>query len=454
MKPSLLRFFALSGTALASASCTLAPDYKRPELSMPTTWNAAQAQNASTQPTADWWMSFGDEGLTSLMQEAMAQNLDIEASLARIRQSEGALYQTGSSLLPQIDANVNASRDFDTQGPSGLNSAQGSLSISYALDLWGRYRSELQSSKASLRATEYDSAATMLITQSSVASTYFNIITLKDRLAISRESLEAAREILRIVEARFQAGAVSGLDVAQQRTALANIEAGIPSIESDLAANEHALAILLARAPQSFDIKTANMASVTLPAIAAGQPSSLLERRPDIRRAEAQLHAANADIGAARAAFFPSFDLGAGLSRSLVGGGVGTASSIAASVLAPIFSGGQLEGNLIQSNARKRELAATYKKTVLTAFAEVEDALIAARNSALRAESLNVAAREARRSYDLSLAAYKSGAIDFTSVLDAQRSWLSARDAAAQARLNQYVAAVNLFVALGGGWQS
>jgi outer membrane protein TolC len=123
-------------------------------------------------------------------------------------------------------------------------------------------------------------------------------------------------------------------------------------------------------------------------------------------------------------------------------------------VLAPIFSGGQLEGNLIQSNARKRELAATYKKTVLTAFAEVEDALIAARNSALRAESLNVAAREARRSYDLSLAAYKSGAIDFTSVLDAQRSWLSARDAAAQARLNQYVAAVNLFVALGGGWQS
>lgn len=454
MKQKLFRLLALSSTALALSACTLAPDYKRPELPTPAQWNNAQTNDKTVMPSAEWWTNFGDEGLSALIQEAMVQNLDIEAALARIRQSEGALYQTGSSLLPQIDGSANARRDFDTQGQSGINSARGALSISYALDLWGRYRSQLASSQASLRATEYDAAATMVLTQSSVASTYFNILTLRDRLAIARESLDAARDILRIVEARFQAGAVSGLDVAQQRTTLANIEAGIPNLETDLAANEHALSILLGRAPQSFEIKTASMASVTLPAIAPGQPSSLLERRPDIRRAEAQLQSANADIGAARAAFFPSIDLGAGLSRSLIAGGAGTASSIGASILAPIFSGGQLEGNLIQSNARKRELAANYKKTVLTAFAEVEDALVSARSNAIRVQALNVAATEARRSYDLSLASYRSGASDLTSVLDAQRSWLSTRDAAAQARYNQYVAAINLFVALGGGWHS
>jgi len=454
MKPAFFRTLILSSTALLLSACTLAPDYKRPALPSHAQWNNAQVSGEAVAPGADWWNSFRDEGLSALMQEALVQNLDIEAALARIRQSEGALYQTGSSLLPQIGGNVSASRDFHTQGESGVNSARGSLSVGYALDLWGRYRSQFESSRASLRATEFDAAATMLLTQSSVASTYFNILTQRDRLTIARESLDAAREILRIVEARFQAGAVSGLDVAQQRTTLANIEAGIPNLETDLAANEHALAILLGRTPQSFEIKTASMSSVTLPVISAGQPSLLLERRPDIRRAEAQLQAANANIGAARAAFFPSIDLGAGLSRSLIAGGVGTASSIGASILAPIFSGGQLEGNLIQANARQRELAATYKKTVLTAFAEVEDALVSARGSAARVEMLNVAALEARRSYDLSLARYRSGASDLTAVLDSQRSWLSARDAAAQARYNQYAAAINLFVALGGGWRS
>jgi NodT family efflux transporter outer membrane factor (OMF) lipoprotein len=388
------------------------------------------------------------------MGEALSKNLDIAAALARIDQAQGALRSTNSSLLPQVDANGGASRTQDSSRGTSKG-ADGSLSISYAVDLWGLYRAQSEASEADYRATAFDHEATVLLVQSSVATTYFSILNLNDRLAIANESLAAARETLKLVEARYNYGAISALDLAQQRTAVASIEATIPSIEDQLNANRHALAILLGRAPEGFVVATKTVSAMTLPVIATGQPSDLLERRPDIRRAEAQLQAANADIGAARAAFFPNVSLSASKSVDwLAGVGTSNGSSLAASLLAPIFSGGQLEGNLQVSKARKAELAANYQKAVLTAFGEVEDALSSADANGRREASLAVASTEARRAYDLSQAAYKAGASDFTSVLDAQRSWLSARDAQAQARLAQYTAAVNLFIALGGGWKS
>jgi NodT family efflux transporter outer membrane factor (OMF) lipoprotein len=438
-------------------ACSMIPDYERPAVGVPAAYTGAQDASAGDATiAADWWTRFDDPTLTRLMGQALTNNLDIAAALARIDQAQGALRSTNSSLLPQVDVSGNASRNDSSQSSSGVSkTAGGNLSISYALDLWGQYRAESAASQASFQASQFDHDATVLLVQSSVATTYFTILNLQDRLNISKDSLAAAQETLKLVQSRYDYGAISALDLAQQRATVAAIQAGIPSIEDQINANMNALAILLGRAPEGFDLQRQNPTVPTLPVIAAGQPSSLLERRPDIRRAEAQLQSANANIGAARAAFFPSLNLSATKSVDWIADiGTSNGSSLAASLLAPIFSGGSLEGNLQTSKARKAELAAAYQKAVLTSFGEVEDAMSSENANARRVAALHVAAEQSRKAYDLSQASYKAGAIDFTSVLNAQRDWLSARDSEAQARLAQYNAAVNLFIALGGGWTS
>lgn len=451
----LATFTALLMLSTALGACSMVPDYERPKTAVPAAFSGPTAKSGQVEVSAEWWSSFNDPELQSLMAEALGSNLDIIAALHRVEQAQGQLRSTNSSLYPTVDASGNASRSTSSDKSGATKTASGSLNVSYTVDLWGLYRAQSESAEANLRSSVFSQQAAILVVQSSVATTYFSILNLKDRLAIARDSLAAARETLTLVESRFQYGTASALDVSQQRTTLATIEASIPSLEADLASNLHALAILLGKAPEGFDVKTATADAVALPAIAVGQPSNLLERRPDIREAEANLQSANADIGAARAAFFPSISLSAGKSVDwLAGYGTTNGTSLAASLLAPIFSAGELEGNLQTAKARNAELAATYQKTVLTAFGEVEDALSDADAFSRRQSSLAVAAVEARRSYDLSEASYKSGATDFLSVLDAQRAWLSARDSEAQARLNQYTSAVNLFIALGGGWKS
>ena len=439
--------------SVSLAACTMAPDYERPETGAQETWSAGQRDGMNVTADTAWWTAFGDPELSLLMQVALANNLDIEQALARVEQAGGAARAAGSSLLPQVNGSGSAGRN-ETRGGTTRESADIGLSASYALDIWGRYRDQARAAGLSLEATEYDKDGAALIVQSQVATTYFTILTLKDRIAIAEDSLKAARDTLDIVEARYEAGSISGLDLAQQRNTVATIEAGIPALRADLAANENALAILLARVPGRFGVETATLDTVALPAIAAGQPSDLLERRPDIRSSEARLKAANADIGAARAAFFPSLDLSASLTRSFATASAAeTASSLGASLLAPIFSGGSLEGNLQSAKGRQTELAANYRLTVLNSFAEVENSLVNVEATAAREASLAIAAEEARKAYELSQARYRAGASDLLSVLDAQRSWLSARDSAAQARLNRYSTAVDLFVALGGGWK-
>ena len=444
--------FAIS-LAIMLAACSMVPDYERPGVEVPAAWSVADADDARAVSAA-WWRNFGDPELDALMTAALAANLDIASALARIEQSQGALRASGASLLPNVSGSGSgASRATD--GGSARESASVGLTASYALDLWGRYRAQADAARSSLDATVYDRDATLLMVQSQVAISYFNILNAKDRLAIAEESLAAARKTFRIAEARYNAGSTSALDIAQQRNNIANIEAGIPPLERDVAANQHALAILLGQAPQGFAVAGSSTAHLALPDIATGQPAALLERRPDIRRAEAQLIGANADIGAARAAFFPSLDISASATRSFATAAPAeTATSLAASLLAPIFSGGSLEGNLQSAKGRQAELAANYQKAVLTSFGEVEDALASTDANARREVLLTSAAAEARRAYDLSEARYRAGASDLLSVLDAQRAWLSARDSAAQARLNRYSSAVDLFVALGGGWES
>jgi NodT family efflux transporter outer membrane factor (OMF) lipoprotein len=254
---------------------------------------------------------------------------------------------------------------------------------------------------------------------------------------------------------RFDNGAATALELAQQRTSVLNIEAELPALRQQLQQTQHALAVLLGRPPQGFRIAGESLSALQLPAVAAGQPATLLERRPDIRRAEAQLQAANADIGAARAALYPSVRLSAasGVSGFLSGGSTNV-TTLAASLAQTIFDGGRLQGQLAQSQARRTELAAQYVQAVLTSFREVEDSLVAVQANEIRAAALTQSAAQAQRAYQLAVARYEAGAHDLLNLLDSQRSRLQAQDSLIQAELARYTATVDLFKALGGGWDS
>ena len=446
---------ALPALSLLLAGCSMVPDYERPSTAIPAGWdNTSQTDANAVTDYAQWWSRFRSPELDALMKEALANNQDVAAALATIEQARGTLRSTNSNLYPQLNASGDAS---ETQSDPGSlsRSASGKLSISYALDLWGEYRAKSQSAEESFNASVFDAAATRLLVQSDVATTYFTVLSLKDRIAYAQESLKLARETLKLVEIRNKAGLDSGITLAQQRTTVASFEASLPSLEQSLTAARTSLAILLGRAPEGFDVMAAGLQDVNLPEIATAQPSTLLERRPDIRRAEANLRAANADIGAARAAFFPSIDLSASLGRTATYGATPVdAGSIAASLLAPIFSAGDLEGSLQTAKAKKAQLAANYRNTVLTSLKEVEDALSQTDTSARRQKALGEAATQSEQAYNLSEASYKAGGSSFLDVLDAQRTLLSNRDSVVQAQLDRYTSAVDLFVAMGGGWQS
>ena len=446
---------ALTATAILLTGCSMVPDYERPSTAIPASWDGASATDTkAVTDYAQWWSRFTSPELDTLMKEALANNQDVAVALATIEQARGALRSTNANLYPQLDASGSASHTESDPGNLTRN-ASGEISVSYALDLWGEYRAQSQSAEESFKASVFDAEATRLLVQSDVATTYFTVLSLKDRIAYAQESLALARETLKLVELRNKEGLDSGITLAQQRNTVATFEASVPALEQSLAAAKTSLAILLGRAPEGFDVTAKGLDEINLPEIAAAQPSTLLERRPDIRRAEANLKAANADIGAARAAFFPSIDLSASLGRTVTYGATPIdAASIAGSLLAPIFSAGELEGNLQQSKARKAELVATYRNTVLTSLKEVEDALVQTGTSARRETALAQASAEAQRAYELSEASYKAGGSSFIDVLDAQRTLLSNRDSVVQARLDRYTSAVDLFVAMGGGWQS
>lgn len=446
----------LSALLLATflCACSMVPDYAAPHPAMPASFQGPASTTGDETASATWWTSFKSPELDGLMAQALDNNLDIAAALARIEQSRGALRSTRADYFPQAGISGSAARDHSTAKGS-TRSADASASISYALDPWGLTRAQSQSASATLDASVFDAHATSLLIQSNVASTYFALLNLKDRLAIAQDSLKASRDTLALVQKRFEAGLDSGLTLAQQRSNIAAIEASIPGLESSLNSNRTALAILLGLAPEGFDVKAKGLADISMPAIATGQPALLLTRRPDILAAEAKLRAANADIGAARAAFFPTIDLSATIGElATFGAAPVTSNGLSASLLGTIFSAGRLEGNLSASKARYAELAATYQNTVLTSLKDVEDALVDSDANQRQEAAQAISASEALKAYELSQESYKAGLTDFLSVLDAQRSWLSARDSAAQAALGKYSAAVTLFVALGGGWQS
>jgi NodT family efflux transporter outer membrane factor (OMF) lipoprotein len=442
---------------LALAGCSLMPDYRRPSLETPESWRTGTAVGAK-EINSDWWTNFGDEELDLLMKQALAENNDLQAGIHRIEQSRAALTFTGASLLPSADASGSASRSR-TNPASGKTIYESrwraGVGVSYELDLFGANRSNIKAAEADLWSAELSQDALALVTMGDVAGQYFFILNLRDRLAIADRNLDIAREVLRIVQARYDAGTENALAIAQQKSSLASAEAARISLAEQLTNAENAFAVLLGKPPGQIDVQTDSLQSLTIPRISPGQPSSLLERRPDIRAVEAGLIAANADIGVARAAFFPSINLGLDWSISAAGFGepTGTAVSLASALAAPLFQGGRLKAGVEQATARQAELAERYQQAVLVAFQETEDALAAVTSSQEREKTLATAMEEAQNSYDLTKQLYDAGRVDFQTLLDVQRTLLNAEDSFAQAKFARLSASTALYLAVGGGWR-
>jgi len=438
------------------SGCSMIPDYERPAGDVPAGWSESSVSEP-TQIAKDWWRSFGSEELNTLMSEALAKNNDLGAAIQRVEQARAVLKSSGSQLLPSVDASgnagytrVNVPKAKDTSDTT----YNAGLSVGYELDLFGMNRAEIEADEADLEASQFSRDATALIVMSDVAKGYFNVLNLEERLKIADQNLESSKELLRIVQARFDAGATTALDVSQQKSDLASSEASRAAIELQTKTAKSALAVLVGKAPSALQVSGKDLRTLPVPQIAPGQPSSLLERRPDIRSSEASLKSANADIGAARAAFFPQLNIGLdlGIAATPIGDPATTTLSLLSGLVAPIFKGGLLEGNLEFTKARKAELVENYRKTILVSFKDVEDALASVKASQSRETSLETAMNEAKKAYDLSKQQYDVGSIDFQILLDARKTMLAAEDTYIQTKNDRLAAAVDLYKALGGGW--
>ncbi len=452
---------ALLGAFLLAA-CSQIPDGAVPDAEAPDAWMEAQAARAATTwPSPDWWRNFGSAELDRLIVAAQAGNTDIAQAMARIVQADAAARAAGASLLPSVDADGGASRQWQDggSGTQGGNNFDVGLTARYEIDVFGGNRASALAAQADAQASRYARDVIALAVTTDVATVYFQLLEARARLNVANDNVAIAQDVLDIIESKQRAGAVSQLDVAQQATELANQKAAIPDLVVAVSQSEHALALLLGILPEQLGTVEGDLMAMSPPAVGLGIPSELLRRRPDIAQAESELIAANADIGVARAALYPSIDLAVGYGYgsqvlSALFDPVNATSSIALSLAQTIFDGGALEANVEQAEARHTELVAAYRQTVIGAFGDVEDALVARYQADIREELLGQALEQARLAYRLADSRYRAGATDLESLLDAQRSLFSAEDDVTQARASRLSASVDLYSALGGGWTS
>jgi len=437
------------GLALVLSACSLAPDYQQPDMAIPRGWSTVSGVGVSAQPSVTpFWEELESADLNRLVKISLAQNLDLEAALQRVEQARAQAKVLAAPLYPTVNASGSVSRTY--QDPKDTNAARGGSSISYEVDLWGKNRNGAKAADYRTEASRFDREAVRLVVISDVTGFYLQVLSLNDRIRIAEGNLKNAEEVLRIVEARFAEGSVSGLEVSQQRVAVNGFRTALALLIEQRSTTANALAILLGETPQNFPVPGFALASVTMPRVNLTPPASLLGARPDIQSAEAGLRAANADIGVARAAFFPSLTLGIDSAIAAgFGGPAAAAATIASNLLVPIFTGGKLTGNLENVTARQKELAVGYQKTVLTAFREVEDALAALKSANERTVIAAESVAESQNAYTIARARFDAGSIDYLTLLDTQRNLYLAQDNQIVVTEGQLGAFVQLRKALG-----
>jgi NodT family efflux transporter outer membrane factor (OMF) lipoprotein len=466
------------GVTLLASACTVGPNYSRPAVATPT-------QYARTNGTADlgdaalagWWNAFGDPRLTALVNRALAQNLDVEMAAARIREARARQGVAGAAALPQVDTQGSVTRQRISENaiPTPPGSGGGGTSFglpgqefttwragfdaSWELDLFGRNRRSIEAAHARTGAAVWNRRDIQVSVAAEVADAYLTLRTLQQRIATANQEVGRQQRALELVDARVRGGLVTGQDLAQQNSELATAKAAVPPLQAQAEAQIHKLGVLTGDSPESLiaDLSPAGALPPAPPQVPAGLPSDLLRRRPDIRAAERELAASNADIGVAVADLYPRISLTA--APALVSTALASllewgsrSFSIGAAVDWPIFNGGRTRANIAVANARQEQALIAYRKTVLTALRDVEDALSRTQGDRDQLAKLEDALRSAQRAEDLARTRYKGGLVTLSEVLVAQGRRLSLENQVIETKGALARDTAGLFKALGGGW--
>jgi NodT family efflux transporter outer membrane factor (OMF) lipoprotein len=459
------------------SGCAVGPDYRPPETRVPNDWNGQEVVTPATPSKTtinpvelvEWWTAFNDPTLSSLVETAVRTNLDVRLAEARIRQARAARGVVGAPLWPQADASTLYQRSQGSSETGGgaiatvgglKNLWQAGLDATWELDIFGGTRRNLEAATADLQAAVEDRRDVLVTLAGDVGSNYINLRGFQQQIDIARRNLKAQKHNADIIQKRHDAGFVGGLDVANAKAQVATTESTIPLFESSARAAIYSLGVLLGREPAALEKDLAKAAPIppTPPEIPVGLPSELLRRRPDIRRAEAQLHAATARIGVATAELFPKFNLAGtfGFSASeaaRLGNWTSNFWSWGPSITWPIFAGGRILSNIKVQDALQEQALLTYEKAVLTALKDVETALVAYAKQQETRKALSEAVINNRKAVDLATQLYLAGKSDFLNVLIAQRSLFATEDALAQSTTTVDTNLIALYKALGGGWE-
>jgi outer membrane protein, multidrug efflux system len=448
---------------LAVAGCAVGPNYERPEIVVPVGWrDSTLALRDSSYANLPWWEVYADTTLQQLILIALHENQDVRVALARVNEARALLGIQRLEFLPQIDIFATGERfklpdSLNGQPQPERNAFQVGGSLAWEIDLWGRIRRLNESAKASLLATEQGRRGVILTIVSEVARVYLELRDLDQELDIAERQLEIRRESLQLARARFEGGLTSELDVRQGEGALANAEGAVFRLLRERQQKENELSILLGRVPGDIP-RGLPLTEQDFPeVIPAGLPSELLLRRPDVQQAEQELRAANAQIGAAIAALFPTISLtGSGGTASrefdnLFSGGTGFW-NLAVNLFQPLINRGRNLKQVHAEQARTEAAVAFYERTVLTAFREVEDGLVGVQRLRDEADAAGRAAEAARQAVGLATLRYEGGVDNYLNLLDAQRELLTTELQESQLLRLQRVAVVQLYKALGGGW--
>lgn len=463
MRPFSQRSFIVLCCISLSGCFLSAEKYQRPAMNLPAGWQGG-AGNQAAWPETTWWKGFQTAELDHLIDDAQNNSHDLKAAAARVAQARANVRIIGAPLYPTVAVGAGAAHIKNTSAAvTGLSTTTNFNSYSvlpqviYGLDIWGVTSFAKEAASDALLASTYAQEVVRLTLVADVATTYFQILSLDDLLDDAHRNLDVARKTLGLVTELQRSGRMSKFDVERQASQVSTTEASIPPLVQQLRAAQHNLAVLSGKNPDEITIITSSLRTLPLPQVPLGMPSQLLERRPDVRQAEMNLLAANANIGAARAALFPTFTLNGlvGATRNVFAGGLVATNytqSIGLNMLATIFDGGRRLGGIDLAKAQKLELVEIYQQTVISSLRDVEDALAGIEQFSLEEDAQRQAVTHAREVYRLADLLLHSGAADFTAVLDAERTLVSAETSADQARFNRFFSAVALYRALGGGW--
>lgn len=457
----------LAGLGLAGC-VAVGPDYTPASPDVPDGWKRIDTtarpltHAAATGDLSQWWQGLNDPLLSELVAEALQASPDLRTAQARLREARARRSVAAAVRFPDVTAAGSARRSRsseETGSGDARNSFSAGFDASWELDVFGGVRRSVEAAEADLESSVANLDNTRVSLASEVALNYVEVRALQTRLGIARANLASQSETLQLTDWRAQAGLVSSQDVEQARSNREQTRAQIPGFETSLAESEHRLDVLLGHAPGTLHARLA--ATAELPAvpdqIAVGIPADTLRQRPDVRAAERKLAAETARVGVAEAARYPSFTLSGSigleaLTLGALGNGGAATSSLLAGITSPVFNAGRLRAQVEIQDAVREQAQVSYEQTVLTALQEVENALVALARNRERVEALAIAVESARNAAQLAQQRYSAGLIDFQSVLDTQRSVLSAEDSLASSRADGVLALIRLYKALGGGW--